>query len=391
MTDAAESEARKPRAGTGAAEHPRFDELAGELATVFARPLDERTFETWALRAFRWQFDHDAAFRGYCAGRGATPATVARWQDVPPVPTAAFKRLRFLAVEQGRGPEAVFRTSGTTGGTERRGEHAVASLALYRAALLPAFRAHLLPDGARPPVLALVPSPEEAPRSSLSRMIGVVIEELGGEGSAWLARADGAIDARPLLEALRAAAASDLPVLVAATAFGLVHALDALVVEGARIRLPEGSRLMETGGFKGRARVVARSELYAAVRDRLGIPAARIVNEYGMTELLSQFYEPVLADPRVADLPLEERFHVAPHWVRSRVLDPVSLAPVADGDPGLLCHYDLANLGSVSAVLTEDVGIAVPGGFRLIGRTPGAEPRGCSLATEELLLAATAQ
>jgi hypothetical protein len=58
---------------------------------------------------------------------------------------------------------------------------------------------------------------------------------------------------------------------------------------------------------------------------------------------------------------------------------------VPEGTPGLLCHHDLANAGSVAAVLTEDMGVAVDGGFRVLGRAPGAEPRGCSLALEELL------
>ena len=53
---------------------------------------------------------------------------------------------------------------------------------------------------------------------------------------------------------------------------------------------------------------------------------------------------------------------------------------------GILAHLDLANLGSVSAILTEDLGFLVPGGFTLRGRTPGAEPRGCSLAMEEFLV-----
>jgi valyl-tRNA synthetase len=36
------------------------------------------------------------------------------------------------------------------------------------------------------------------------------------------------------------------------------------------------------------------------------------------------------------------------------------------------------------AVLTVDRGVEVEGGLRLLGRTPGAEPRGCSLTMEEL-------
>ncbi|HSR42653.1 MAG TPA: hypothetical protein VLL48_10785, partial [Longimicrobiales bacterium] len=128
---------------------------------------------------------------------------------------------------------------------------------------------------------------------------------------------------------------------------------------------------------------------YRALQDRLGVPTGRIVNEYGMTELLSQFYEPVMRDGAPeADGDPSERRHVAPPWVRTRVLDPGDLGELPPGEPGLLCHVDLANAGSVAAVLTEDMGVAVADGFRVLGRAAGAEPRGCSLAMDELLGAA---
>ena len=372
-----------------------FAALARELEALFARgvgrALADDEFNHWALRVFRWQVASNAAYRGYCAGRGATPASVTGWEDVPPVPTSAFRHVRLLSLEPSKGPEAVFRTSGTTRGEGGRGEHPVASLALYRAALLPAFRAHVVPDQGhlpgRLPVLSLIPSADDAPHSSLSYMIVTAMSEWGDERSAWLAGGDGALDEARLVSALRGVEAAGRPVLLAATAFALVHALDLLARGDTRVTLPQGSRLLETGGFKGRSRAVERDQLYAAVQARLGIPEHRIVNEYGMTELLSQFYEPVISAPAAAAAPLAERFHVAPPWVRTRVLDPVTLAPLADGSPGLLCHHDLANAGSVACVLTEDLGVAVPGGFRVLGRVAGAEPRGCSLAAEELLRA----
>jgi hypothetical protein len=140
---------------------------------------------------------------------------------------------------------------------------------------------------------------------------------------------------------------------------------------------------METGGFKGRSRVLERPEFYASLSETHGVPFEAIVNEYGMTELLSQFYDgPVAA---VSGMDLEGRRHVPPPWVRTRVLDPNTLSAVPMGEPGLLCHYDLANAGSVMAVLTEDQGVAVEDGFRVLGRVQGAEPRGCSLAMDDLL------
>jgi hypothetical protein len=106
-----------------------------------------------------------------------------------------------------------------------------------------------------------------------------------------------------------------------------------------------------------------------------------------MTELLSQSYDGVVGS---AD-PLPERVHHFPPWVRTRVLDPVSLAPLAADRPGLLAHYDLACAGSVCHVLTEDVGVLSPsGGFRLLGRATGAEARGCSLLAESFLRAVAA-
>jgi hypothetical protein len=140
---------------------------------------------------------------------------------------------------------------------------------------------------------------------------------------------------------------------------------------------------METGGFKGRSRVLERPDFYASLSKAHGIPAAAIVNEYGMTEMLSQFYDgPVAATPGLA---LEDRRHVPPPWVRTRVLDPITLSPLPLGEPGLLCHVDLANAGSVMAILTGDLGFAVEDGFRVLGRAQGAEPRGCSLAMDDLL------
>jgi hypothetical protein len=165
---------------------------------------------------------------------------------------------------------------------------------------------------------------------------------------------------------------------------------------------------METGGFKGRSRTVSREDLYGGLENLFGVPRAFIVNEYGMTELLSQFYEPVLAggggwsptasgegrteiwteEQEPSGGRLSERFHRGPPWVRTRVLHPLTLEPVPAGETGVLAHLDLANLGSVAAVLTEDIGCLVPGGFRLQGRSPGAEPRGCSLAMEDFLYGA---
>jgi hypothetical protein len=105
-----------------------------------------------------------------------------------------------------------------------------------------------------------------------------------------------------------------------------------------------------------------------------------------MTELCSQFYDSALRD-RVVRRLTRERRKIAPPWVRTRVVDPETLQPLPPGRTGLLCHYDLANTGSVIAIQTEDMGVQLEEGFSLTGRAAGAPPRGCSLAMDELLAA----
>lgn len=357
----------------------RNDLIAVMEAGVDA-PLPDPDFDGLARRIFEYQCARNPVYAGFCASRGVRPGTWLSWRDLPPVPARAFREPGLVRAGTA---EAVFRTSGTTGGGAARGEHYVPDLSLYHASLLPNFEAHLLPDGARPPMISLIPSAREVPDSSLSHMIGVVEDRLARE-TRYFVGAAGQLDEAGLSATLHEAETGGEPVLVVGTTFALVHLLDRLAAGNTRFRLPAGSRIMETGGFKGRTRTVRRQELYETLERRLGVPPHRIVNEYGMTELLSQFYEPVLTGG--------PRLHRAPPWMRTRVLDPATLQALPAGREGLLCHFDLANMGSVCCLLTEDIGVEPPeaegSGFRVLGRNPGAEPRGCSLAMDALMRAA---
>ncbi len=184
------------------------------------------------------------------------------------------------------------------------------------------------------------------------------------------------------LDSLRQAADAappERPLLLCGTAFAFVHWLDALEAEGTRLALPDGARIMETGGFKGRSRSLPRPAFYGALEDRLGVDMDRIVNQYGMTELASQFYDSVLREP---DAP---RRKLGPPWARVRLADPESGADCAPGEPGIVVITDLANTGSVIAIQTADLGRKLADGFEVLGREPGAEARGCSIAADELL------
>jgi hypothetical protein len=370
-------------------------ELLATIAAGTGAALPDGDFDRLARAVFAHQFACNRPYRLFCERRRASPETVAHWTEIPAVPTDAFKAAALVCgdaaeVEAAAGIEgaggrtaAVFRTSGTTLGAAQRGTHYVPDLALYDAALRAGFAAHLLPEGGRMRMASLVSRPEEAPDSSLSHMAGAVVADFGTAESGWYVSPGGGIDAPGLESALRAAESAGEPVCILGTAFALVHWLDALRESGARFRLPRGSRLMDTGGFKGRSREVTREELYGAIGEMTGIPHAWCVNEYGMTEMSSQFYDGV-AGRAVAPA---ERLHAGPPWVRTQATDPETLRPLPHGETGVLRHVDLANLQSVTAIQTADLGITSPDGFRVLGRARGAEARGCSLAMDDLLSA----
>jgi hypothetical protein len=350
-------------------------------------------FDDLALAVARFQAAHVPPFARLLRARGVDLAAAREAAAIPAVPADVFRLARVAA----HPPEAdivVFRTSGTTqiGGQvgAPRGEHALRTTETYELAALSWGQRFLWPDGAAVGALILAPPLAEQPDSSLGFMLDRFARALGGPAS-FHVHLSAAGDARLDLEGLAAAAAearaAGRPTLVLATSFALVH----LIEQGAGLdlRLPAGSRVMQTGGFKGRSREVAPDELRGLLAGVFGVPPAHVVGEYGMTELSSQLYEGTLA---AALTPLafagaapRHGVYFAPPWVRVEAVDPTSLDPVAPGEIGVARIVDLANVDSAVVVQTADRVQLVDGGVELLGRLPGAPPRGCSIAADEML------
>jgi hypothetical protein len=161
------------------------------------------------------------------------------------------------------------------------------------------------------------------------------------------------------------------------TAFSFVHLVDYLGERDLRFRLPPGSCALETGGYKGRSRSLPKAALHGLISQRLGISPDRIVCEYGMSELSSQAYDNAAGPSRITHH-ASRIFHFPP-WVRVQLVSPESGREVGEGETGLIRVFDLANVYSVMAIQTEDLGTRCGDGFVLAGRAVLAEPRGCSL------------
>ena len=392
-----------------------------------------KDFDALARELFALQFKYNPAYAKICRARMVTPERVGHWTQIPAVPTAAFKELELTCLPPDE-RTVVFHSSGTTKQTPSRHYHCQESLKIYETSLWSWFEQNILSDlrftihDLR--LICLLPPPELAPHSSLVHMFETVRQELGAPESAFVGQIDSngawtldfsaAIDAlapsavrsrssrgneaqietgdevRASLRRLLPPQRVTKPVLLLGTAFSFVHLLDFLTEKNLHFNLPTGSRVMETGGYKNRSRSMPKTELHALITERLGVPPENIICEYGMSELSSQAYVPGapassrrISAGKTTELAgwkpaLPGRFRFPP-WARAQIVSPETGQEVADGETGLIRVLDLANVFSVMAIQTEDLGIRRGGGFELIGRARLAEPRGCSLMMNDPL------
>jgi len=333
-------------------------------------PIDEAKWNALARDLFAWQFAQVPAYRRLCLAQEITPKTLASWRDIPAVPQQLFKRT-LLYAHRSITPAAIYVTSGTT--TGQPGRQHLLDTDIYRAVSVEGARqAGLLAQNVE--LHFLTPSPQEAPYSSLSAMFGFwqkAAHQTSPRPRFWVSR--GHFEFARLRESLAKQIKARRPLAICGTAFSFVHLIDAWA-DLPPLRLPRGSWLLETGGFKGRSREISKTRLYAQLARTFTVRDTTIWNEYGMSELSSQAYARGV-----------HGLHHPPPWARVLVCDPATGREVRMGKHGLVRWIDLANTDSVLALQTLDVAERTPHGFRLIGRLPRTEPRGCSLGADDLV------
>jgi Acyl-protein synthetase, LuxE len=358
--------------------HAKFRRFAhGDASLEFAR---------LALEIAEFQREFSPGFARLLTRRGGALACV---EDIPGVPCDAF-RLARVAVHPESEDSLRFATSGTTSGS--RGIHALRTLQTYRTVALQFGRAALLASAQPRSVVALAPRPGEPATSSLGYMMALFMVDFEAKPNLdvraperWLID-DSGVNLLGLERAAQRAIEEDAELVILATSFALVALLDAL--NGRTLPAPEQTVIMQTGGFKGKTREIPANELRTSVARAFGVAENRIVSEYGMTELTSQLYEATLPGSALQ----REHQGVAgvyfePPWLHVVPVDPITLEPVPTGEVGIARIVDLANIDSAIAIQTQDRVRRRGAGIELLGRAPGATPRGCSLAVEEFLQA----
>lgn len=314
----------------------------------------EGEFAELALEVFEYQYSANEPYRRYCAAVGKTPASVEGWLEIPAVPTDVFK---LQGVAMRCFPEAdasgYFLTSGTT--RDVRGRREWCDLELYEASVLGAWRELGLPEIGH--AFLFSQRGADAPHSSLVRMFEILAPN--GE---WLI--DGA--GKLCMDGF----CPEGVVSIFGTSLAL---MEVIKVEG-DFQLHDGSWIFETGGSKGARTGFAPWEVRERLSEGFGVSPSRVMNEYSMTELFSQFY-------KVGD----QSTHRGPSWTGVRVRDLRTGELAANGEIGYLEIVDLANFETVIAIQTQDLARKCGDReFELLGRDPTAAPRGCSRGFEDL-------
>ncbi|MHB9002982.1 MAG: LuxE/PaaK family acyltransferase [Coriobacteriia bacterium] len=359
-SDAAASEARAQR------EH-----LAGQIGAFIEAGVDgdARRFDELARDVFAFQYANNEPYARYCGALGIRPESVAVWDEIPPYPTQSFKNEIVASFDFDDAVMAQM-TSGTTSANQRgRIFRDETGLRLVLAANRVMTGAYLFPDlaqGSRCRLLLLAPSPQMAPSMGMAIGMEETRKAFGTPDSEFMMSRRG-VEVAALVDALRHAEESGAPVALIGSTSAFVYFARACRKKGLNFALPNGSRICDGGGYRGRFGELTRQDYFELCEQVLGVPAVHCVNTLGMAESATNYFDNVLRAEYQGRAPV--RAKCVPPWARVRAVSVEDLTPLAPGEVGLLQHWDLANLPTVLAVQTDNLGyIDGEGGFEIVGR-----------------------
>ncbi len=347
--------------------------LTEEILDIIAAGVDAElpNFNDYAMRLFALHFETNKIFREFCDAKKVGREDVTRWEDVPMVYNDVFKTHLVASFPLEQSVMACL-TGGTTSLTQRgrifRDED---GKRLVFAANRMMTGSYLFPDfeeGKRCRILILAPSPELAPSMGMAIGMDQTRQAFGTPDSMFLLGKSG-IDVKGLIKALRESEASGVPVALIGATSAYVYFFQACRRKKMKFNLPPGSRVCDGGGYRGRFGVVTREDYYAMVTEILDVPNSHCVNVLGEAETATNLFDDSLR--RYAKgLPPRKRTRPVPPWSRVLAMHVDDLRPLPDGEVGLLAHWDLANVPTVMAVITDNLGYMTDNGTgcEMVGR-----------------------
>ncbi|MCL2492053.1 MAG: acyl-protein synthetase [Coriobacteriia bacterium] len=338
---------------------PTYENLCAEVLEIIERGPEATlpNFNELALLQFRFQYAHNDTFRQFVDAKKVDPAHIDRWEDIPLIYGDAFKSNLISSFPLENSILGLI-TGGTTSLTQRGqifrdewGQKLVfaANRIMTKTYVFPDF------DGEkRCRLLILAPSPEVAPSMGMAIGMEQTLKNFGSPDSEFLFRRSG-IDVKKLVVYLRESERTGAPLALIGATSAFVYFFQACKRDGLSFKLPEGSRLCDGGGYRGRFGVVTRDDYYKMVTDILGVPAHYCVNTLGEGETATNLFDDSLYR-YIKGLEPRERSRPVPPWSRVRAMSVDDLTPLPDGEVGLLAHWDLANAPTVLSLITDNLG-----------------------------------
>ncbi|MDI9336586.1 MAG: long-chain fatty acid--CoA ligase [Gammaproteobacteria bacterium] len=348
--------------------------LTTQITRYIQDPLTHH-FNDLALEIFDYQFSHNADFAHLCQVAQITPKQIKSWEDIPAVSVEHFKTHTLSCIPPHQCPR-VFHTSGTTR-PDLQGKHYHPTLEIYDLSMLLNFKKHFFDHSGKATMVSLFPDETHKPNSSLAHYLSLAKHHFADNPEQTFVGEEG-LAYEKVAQILYQASEDQKPIVLLGASYSFVHFIENCQLHKRQFNLAAGSKVLDTGGYKGQSREIARDEFYQLLNTILGVELSQCINMYGMTELSTQMYD------RGQGTPQSYLGYQGPHWLRSRVLDPLSMQEVEVGAMGVLAHTDLANLNSVTTILTEDIAVRTPAGFQLMGRAKGSQAQGCSITADEL-------
>lgn len=351
--------------------HRLTEEILGFIESGVDAELSEATFNDYCMQLFALHYETNKIFREFCDIKKVKPGDINRWQDVPMVYNDVFKTHLVASFPLEQSVMACL-TGGTTSLTQRGrifrdedGKRLVfgANKMMTGSYLFPDFE-----ESKRCRILILAPSPDLAPSMGMAIGMDQTRQAFGTPDSMFLLGKTG-IDVKNLLKALREAEASGVPVALIGATAAYVYFFQSCRRKNMKFKLPPGSRICDGGGYRGRFGVVTRDDYYAMVKEILDIPETHCVNVLGEAETATNLFDDALRR-HVKGLPPRKRTRPVPPWSRVLAMDIDDLSPLPDGEVGLLAHWDLANVPTVLAVITDNLGYTTDNGTgcEMVGR-----------------------
>lgn len=343
----------------------RLDNRIADFISSGIDNQNENLFNELALKEFEYQYYANEVYQGFCKKLDVKPGPIDGWEEIPIVPSRAFKD-HIIASFPIDKLELAYMTGGTMDAQKRgkiyRDKRAVDLVFKANTLMTKSF---LFPDVEKMKILLMSPSPKTVPLMGMAIGLEQTRLNFGTEDSMYLITPKG-LRIKELFDCLRNAEKTGEPLALIGATSGFVYFFNACRKEKIKFNLPYSSRICDGGGYSGRFGECSKEEYFQKCYEILGISKEFCVNTYGTGESSTNYFDNVL---RNKVLGVEEsRSKTSPPWARTIIVDVKSFKKIPKGEVGLIRHYDLTNRAMIFGVQTDNLGYETDNGFEIIGR-----------------------